>query len=67
MGTARKITVEIPAELLKKAQEASGTGLTQTVRSGLQLLAASQTYDRLLRLRGKVRFSKNLKELKADR
>ncbi|HEY6444830.1 MAG TPA: hypothetical protein VIY53_00105 [Acidobacteriaceae bacterium] len=67
MGTARKITVEVPAELLKKAQEASGTGLTQTVRSGLQLLAASQTYDRLLCLRGKVRFSKTLQELKSDR
>jgi hypothetical protein len=67
MGTARKITVEVPAELLKKAQEASGTGLTQTVRSGLQLLAASQTYDRLLRLRGKVRFSKTLQQLKSDR
>ncbi|MGB6130192.1 MAG: hypothetical protein WCC14_02875 [Acidobacteriaceae bacterium] len=67
METARKITVEVPAELLKKAQEASGAGVTQTVRSGLQLVAASQAYARLLRLRGKVRFTRSVEELKTDR
>jgi hypothetical protein len=67
MATARKITVEIPGELLEKAQQASGTGITQTVRTGLQLLAASQAYDRLLQLRGKVRFSRSFEELKEDR
>ncbi len=67
METARKITVEVPPGLLEKAQQASGTGITQTVRAGLQLVAASQTYARLRRLRGKVRFSRTLSELKADR
>lgn len=67
METARKITVEVPLELLQKAQEASGTGITQTVRTGLQLVAASRTYARLRQLRGKVRFSRSWQELKADR
>lgn len=67
METARKITVEIPLELLEKAQRASGTGITQTVRAGLLLVAASRTYARLRQLRGKVRFSRTLAELKADR
>lgn len=67
MGTARKITVEIPAVLLEKAQQASGAGITQTIRTALQLLAASQAYDRLLQLRGKVRFTRTLAELKSDR
>jgi hypothetical protein len=67
MATARKITVEIPDALLKKAQQASGSGITQTVRTGLQLLAASQAYDRLRQMRGKVSFSRALAELKADR
>ncbi len=67
METARKITVEVSRELLKKAQRASGTGITQTVRTGLQLVAASRTYARLRRLRGKVRFTRTLAELKADR
>lgn len=67
MATARKITVEVPVELLKKAQRASGAGVTKTVRAGLQLVAASRTYARLRQLRGKVRFSRTLAELKADR
>lgn len=67
MDTARKITVEVPQELLEKAQRASGTGVTQTVRAGLQLVAASRTYARLRKLRGKVRFSRSVTELKADR
>jgi hypothetical protein len=67
MPAARKITVEVPAELLRKAQQASGAGVTQTIRTGLELVAASRAYDRLLRLQGKCKFSKSLEELKADR
>jgi hypothetical protein len=67
MRSARKITVVIPPELLAKAQKASGSGVTQTVRTGLELVAASQAYARLRQLRGKVRFTRTLAELKADR
>ena len=67
MDTARKITVEVPEKLLEKAQEASGEGITQTVRTGLQLVAASRTYTHLLQLRGKVRFSRTVADLKDDR
>ena len=67
MQTARKITVEVPPELLQKAQRATRSGVTQTVRTGLQLVAASQAYARLRKLRGKIRFSLTAAELKADR
>jgi hypothetical protein len=67
MKLTRKITVEVPAELLVRAQKASGSGVTQTVRPGLQLVAASQAYARLRQLRGKVHFRRTLAELKADR
>ena len=67
MKTARKITVEVPPERLKKAQHATGSGIPQTVRTGLELVAASQAYARLRQLRGKVRFTRTLAELKADR
>jgi hypothetical protein len=68
MGPAtRKITIEVPADLLEKAQQATGAGVTQTIRTGLQLAAASQAYARLRQLRGKVRFSLTWEELKADR
>jgi hypothetical protein len=67
MGPARKVTVDVPEQLLEKAQQATGSGITQTIRTGLQLVAAAQTYDRLRGLRGKVRFSRTFEELKADR
>jgi hypothetical protein len=67
METVRKITVEVPEDLLERAQQASGAGITQTVRTGLQLVAASRAYARLRELRGKVRFSQTTDELKADR
>jgi hypothetical protein len=67
MVKVRKVTVELPEDLLEKAQRASGTGITQTIRAGLQLMAASDAYARLLQFRGKVRFSLSLDELKDDR
>ena len=67
METPRKITVEVPPDLLDKAQRATGAGITQTVRTGLQLVAASQAYAQLRQLRGKVRFSRTLADLKTDR
>jgi hypothetical protein len=42
MAMTRKITVEVRADLLRKAQEASGSGITETVRAGLELMAASR-------------------------
>jgi len=67
MQAARKVTIELPAELLEQAQQATGSGITQTVRTGLQLVAASQTYAHIRHLRGKVKFSRTLAELKDDR
>jgi hypothetical protein len=67
MGEVRRITVEVPLDLLEKAQRASGMGVTQTVRAGLQLIAASQAFAQLRRLRGKVRFSRTAADLKTDR
>ena len=67
MKTARKITIEVPSELLERAQRASGSGITQTVRTGLQLVAASHAYARLRQLRGEVRFTRTFAELKVDR
>jgi hypothetical protein len=64
MKKARKITVAVPRDLLERAQQATGSGITQTVRTGLQMVVASQAYARLRQLRGKVRFSRTAAELK---
>ncbi len=67
MKTARKVTVELPSDLLRKAQRTTGEGVTATIRRGLTLLAASQAYEQLRGMRGKVRFSLDWKELREDR
>ena len=67
MSTAPKITIEVPPDLIEKAQKVSGAGVNQTVRTGLQLVAASGSYARLRQLRGKVHFNRTAAQLKADR
>jgi len=64
---ARKITIHVDKDLLRRAQAQTGEGVTATIRKGLELVAASEVYERLRALRGKVRFSVNLKALREDR
>ena len=66
MNPQRKITVHVPEDLLQRALESSGKGLTGTVRQGLELVAAGRAYQELRRLRGKVRFSVDLNALRED-
>lgn len=63
----RKITVHIPADLLERAQKSSGQGITETVREGLRLVAAADTFRRVAKLRGTVKFSIDLARLREDR
>lgn len=67
MDTAKKITVHVPEELLRKAQKSTGQGITETIRRGLQLVAASDTYKKLRKLRGKVPLSLDVEKLREDR
>jgi hypothetical protein len=66
-GNLRKITVEVPAHDLEMAQELTGGGVTETVRAGLKKLASIQAQQRLLKLRGKVKFTLTLDEMRYDR
>jgi hypothetical protein len=67
MKNSRKITVEISEELLNCAQQATGEGITETVRAGLRLVVASTAYDQVRKFRGKIRFTQSLADLKSDR
>lgn len=62
----QKITVHVPNVLLKRARKASGSGITETVRQGLHLVAARDAYGKLRALRGQVRFDLDLKRLRED-
>ena len=67
MRAAKKITVEVPDELLRKAQKSTGEGVTATIRRGLEIVAASRAYEDLRRLRGRVKFSVDWQKLREDR
>ncbi len=67
MNATRKITVQLPQDLLRKAQESTGKGLTATLRKGLELVAAGRAYEGLRGLRGKVKLPINLRKLREDR
>lgn len=67
MGEMRKITAHVPADLLQRAQEATGAGVTETLRIALEQLAVSKAYAEFRKLRGKVKLSIDLDELREDR
>ena len=66
-AVTRKVTVHLPEALLRKAQQSTGKGLTETIRDGLRLVSAGDAYRELQRLRGKVKFSVTLRTLREDR
>ena len=62
----QKVTVMLPRDLVERAKRASGMGLTPAIRKGLESVAAWDAYEALRRLRGKVKFSVSLKELREE-
>ncbi|HEX4027235.1 MAG TPA: hypothetical protein VHX18_06405 [Rhizomicrobium sp.] len=67
MGELRKITVQVPEDVLEKAQAYTGEGVTQTVTAALKRLASVRAQQELLKLRGKVKFALSVDELREDR
>jgi hypothetical protein len=67
MKNQKKVTVMLPKALIERALNASGEGLTPTLRRGLELIAAKETYKELLSLKGKFNLGINLTEFRKDR
>ena len=63
----KKVTVVLPQALLELAQRGSRKGITETIRRGLELVAARDVYDRLLAMRGEFDIGLDLGELREDR
>jgi hypothetical protein len=56
----KKVTANLPAQLLERAQKATGLGITETLIAGLEELERSRKRSALRSLRGKVRFELDL-------
>ena len=63
----QKVTVLLPKALVKRALEATGQGLTPTIRKGLEEITVARAYEELRKMRGKVSFSISADELRKDR
>jgi hypothetical protein len=65
--TLRKVTMLLPADLVERAMEVTGKGLTPTVRESLEQTARSAVYERLRTARGKLKIDLDLDRLREDR
>ena len=63
----QKITAHLPVDLLHEAQAATGKGITETLKIALDQLTRANAYEDLRKMRGKVKFSIDIDELRKDR
>lgn len=52
--TVRRITANLPGNLLKEALGATGQGITETLIQGLQLVRRSRAYEKGMALKGRL-------------
>jgi len=50
----KRVTVNLPADLLEDAAAVTGKGITETLVEGLSLVARRRAYAKALALRGKL-------------
>jgi hypothetical protein len=66
MKDFKKVTVALPADLLERATTATGKRITATICEGLEAMAALHSFDGMRRLRGKVKLSIDVGQLRRD-
>ena len=54
LAAVKRVTVNLPRDLLKDATEVTGSGTTDTIIQGLRILAQRRAYSRALELKGKL-------------
>jgi hypothetical protein len=60
MTKGRRITANLPEQLLEQAMEVTGKGITETLVEGLRLVRRARAYEKAMALRGKVNLSVDL-------
>lgn len=56
----RRVTANLPEELLDKAQEVTGKGITETLVFGLELVRRQNAFKKAQKLKGKLSFKIDL-------
>jgi hypothetical protein len=60
VGQARRITANLPGDLLDDAMKVTGKGITDTLVQGLRLVRRARAYDKAKALRGKIHLDVDL-------
>ena len=58
--TARRITANLPGDLLDQAMKVTGRGITDTLVEGLERLRRADAYRKAMTLKGHVRIAIDL-------
>lgn len=51
-AATKRVTVNLPADLLEDASEVTGKGITETIVEGLSVIARRRAYAKAMALRG---------------
>lgn len=62
MISAKRITANLPADLLDDAMAVTGRGITETLVEGLRLVRRAAAYEKAMALKGKIRLDIDLGE-----
>jgi len=60
MKSSKKITLNLPSDLIQDAQKITGVGITETIREALIELKKKKAREEILKLRGKISFELDL-------
>lgn len=67
MTRARRITANLPEQLLEEAMKATQKGITETLVEGLRLVRRARVYDKAMAMKGKIRLQIDLEESRERR
>ena len=56
----RRVTANLPVELLEAAMETTGEGITETLTEGLRRVRRSRAYPKAMALKGRLRLRVDL-------
>ena len=60
MTKTRRVTANLPDQLLEEAMAVTGKGITETLVEGLRLVRRARAYEKAMALRGKVKLAIDL-------
>ena len=60
----KRITANLPTELLEQASKITGKGITETLTEGLMLIRGRRAFEKAEALRGKIHLDLDMDELR---